>query len=268
MKRRTALVTGSTRGIGEAIARALAAEGCNIMLNGLGEPDEIERLRTEIEATAGVEVRYHGADLSRRPETEDLVRSTHDAFGSVDILVNNAVIRHYRSIPEFDPAEWDYAMALNVTAPFDLCRLTLPLMREKGWGRIISMSSVLGLAGRAGRADYVTAKTALIGLTHALAAETLGDPDITANAVCPGSVLTPFIRDRIARLAQEKGLSWDEMSVRYRHDLGQQADFITPERIASLVTFLCRDEARDITGAAIPVDGGLSGAWMQPLPAY
>lgn len=268
MKDRTALITGSTRGIGEAIARALAAEGCNIMLNGLGDPAEIERLRADIEAVSGATVRYHGADLAKRTEIEDLVRATRDAFGSVDILVNNAVIRHYRQIPEFDPAEWDYAMTVNVTAPFDLCRLTLPLMRERGWGRIVSMSSVLGLAGRAGRADYVTAKTALIGLTHAIAAETLEDPQITANAICPGSVLTPFIRARIEKLANEKDLSWEEMSVRYRHDLGQQADFITPERIASLAVFLCRDEARDITGTAIPVDGGLSGTWMQPLPAY
>lgn len=268
MKGKAALITGSTRGIGEAIARALAGEGCNIMLNGLGDADEIERLRADIAEGAGVDARYHGANLAERTEVEDLVRSTREAFGSVDILVNNAVIRHYRQIPDFDPAEWDYAMAVNVTAPFDLCRLVLPLMRERGWGRIISMSSVLGLAGRAGRADYVTAKTALIGLTHAVAAETLEDAQITANAICPGSVLTPFIRQRIETLAKEKGLSWDDMSVRYRHDLGQQADFITPERIAKLVAFLCRDEARDITGAAIPVDGGLSGTWMQPLPAY
>jgi len=263
LKGKTALVTGSVRGIGESTARALAEQGCNIMLNGLGEPDEIEAARSGIENDHGVTVKYHGADLANRDEVEDIVKSTQDAYGGLDILINNAVIRYYREITDFDPAEWDHALAVNLTAPFDLVRLALPGMRDAGWGRIVSMSSTLGLSGRTGRVDYITTKTALLGLTRSVAAETLKDPNITCNAICPGSVLTPFIRNRIQGIADERGIEWDEMSELYRSELGQHADFITPERIASTITYLCSEAARDITGIGIPIDGGLSSTWMQ-----
>jgi 3-hydroxybutyrate dehydrogenase len=198
LKGKTALITGSVIGIGNATARAFAAQGVNIMLNGLGEPDNIERVRAGMEAEYGVTVKYHGADLAQRDQTEDLAKSTQDQFGSLDILVNNAVIRYYDDIVDFDPKNWDHAMAVNVTAPFDLTRCALPGMRKKGWGRIVNMSSIMGLAARSGRADYITSKTAIIGITRATAAETLRDPNITCNAISPGSVLTDFINARLA----------------------------------------------------------------------
>jgi 3-hydroxybutyrate dehydrogenase len=232
------------------------------MLNGLGDPPEIENIMDSIARDCGVAVHFHSADLARREEVLSLFAETVQRFGGPHVLVNNAVTRHYADIPDLDPRDWDRALAVNLTAPFDLCRLTLPLMRAAGWGRIVNMSSVMGLAGRGGRADYVTTKTGLIGLTRAIAAETLHYPHITCNAICPGSVLTPFIRARIDRMAAERGLDWDEMSVLYRRELGQRGDFITPERIASLVAFLCSNDAVDITGAELPVDAGLSGTWM------
>lgn len=261
---RTALVTGSTTGIGLAIARALASRGFRIMLNGLGDTDEIEAIRAALATDYGVETRFHGADLAHREEVVALFEETAHNLGGPDVLVNNAVTRHYAEIPDLDPIDWDRAIAVNLTAPFDLCRLALPVMRVGGWGRIINMSSVMGLAGRSGRADYVTTKTGLIGLTRAVASETLRDPQITCNAICPGSVLTPFIRERIANIAAERGLSWDDMSIVYRKELGQQGGFIAPERIAALTAFLCEDDAVDITGTEIPVDAGLSGTWMEP----
>jgi 3-hydroxybutyrate dehydrogenase len=263
---RTALITGSTTGIGLATARALASRGFMIMLNGLGDADEIEEIRASLGRAHGVEVRFHGADLARRDEVVSLFEETAQSLGGPEIIVNNAVTRFYAEIPDLDPRDWDRAIAVNLTAPFDLCRLALPVMRATGWGRIVNMSSVMGLAGRSGRAEYVTTKTGLIGLTRAIAAETLRDPHITCNAICPGSVLTPFIRERISRMAAERSLTWDEMSVAYRKELGQQGDFIAPERIAALVAFLCGDDAVDITGIEIPVDAGLSGTWMEPPP--
>lgn len=262
---KTALVTGSVRGIGESVARALAAKGCNIMLNGLGEPDEVERTRASIAKDYGVRVVYHGADLAKRADIEDMMQAVEREFGGLNILINNAVIRYYKLIPDFDPDQWDHAMAVNVTAPFNLCRLALPMLRKAGWGRVINLSSTMGLAGRSGRVDYITSKHAMIGLTRAVAAETLRDPDITCNALCPGSVLTPFIRARIQGLADARGISWDEMAVQYRKDVGQDSDFITPERMAAIMVFLCSDDAKDISAVALSVDSGRAGTWMEPV---
>ena len=263
---RVALVTGSTTGIGLATAARLAAEGCDAVLTGLDPPEEGEALAVRLARETGRTVRHRRADLSLRAETEGLVAAVIDDFGRLDILVNNAVVRHYRALSDFEPSEWDRAMAVNVTAPFDLCRLALPAMRAGGWGRIVNVSSVLGLAGRSGRADYVTSKAAIAGLTRAVAAETLRDPAITCNAIHPGSVLTPFIWARIERLAEAEGLPFEAAAVRYRHDLGQHADFIAPERVAATIAFLCSDEAVDIHGVSLPIDGGLSATWMEPPP--
>ncbi len=257
LKGRTALVTGSVIGIGNATARALAAQGCNIMLNGLGEPEDIEKVR------AGMEAEYHGADLAQREQTEDLARTTEAEFGSLDILVNNAVIRYYDNIVDFDPKNWDHAMAVNVTAPFDLTRMALPGMKKRGWGRIVNMSSIMGLAGRSGRSDYITSKTAIIGITRATAAETLRDPNITCNAISPGSVLTDFIKARIQKMAEERQIGFEEMSKRYKRDIGQIADFIQPEQIADAILYFCRDESRHITGTVLPIDGGLVATWVE-----
>lgn len=263
LKGRTALITGAMGGIGLAIARALGAEGCHLVLNDLPETGDHESTCEKLAAELSVDVSYDPADLSDRAQVEQLASRAAGRSGAVDVLVNNAVKRHYHSLSEFPPEEWDYALRVNLTAPFDLCRLTLAAMRARGWGRIVNISSVLGLGGKSGRVDYVTTKTALLGLTRSVAAETLTDPQVTCNAICPGSVLTPFIRDRIQGLADERNLTWDEMAVRYRAELNQAADFISPEQIGAAVLFLCRDEAASINGAAVPVDGGLSGAFMQ-----
>lgn len=259
---RAALVTGSTRGIGEAIAKALAAGGCNVMLSGFGDPEAIERNRAAMAAETGAEVRYHGADLADADQVDALTRATDEAFGSVDILVNNAVIRYFHSIDGFDRADWNHALAVNVTAPFLLTQNVLPGMRRRGWGRIVNFSSVLGLAARSGRADYVTSKTAMLGLTRATAAETRDDPNITCNAICPGSVLTPNTEIKIGELAERDGLSFEEAKREYLRRRGQATGYIEPARVADLVAFLCREEASDITGAALPIDRGRSATWL------
>lgn len=261
-KKKAALVTGSTRGIGQAIARALAADGCNVMLNGFGEDDAIEKDRAAIAEEHGVEVRYNGADLGVEGEVDALTRATENAFGSVDILINNAVIRYFHDIENFDRKDWAHAMAVNVTAPFLLTQNVLPGMRQRRWGRIVNFSSVLGLAARSGRADYVTAKTAMLGITRATAAETRSEPNITCNAICPGSVLTPNTEMKISELAEEAGLSFEEAKGEYLRRRGQKTGYIEPERVADLVAFLCREEASDITGSAIPIDRGRSATWL------
>lgn len=264
VKGRTALVTGSTRGLGAATAEALAGAGCNIMLCGFGDPGEIERNRARLAETHSVAVGYDAADLGVLDQVEALFRAAEALAGGVDILVNNAVIRHFSTIDAFAPADWERAIAVNLNAPFHLTRLALPGMRQRGWGRIVNISSVLGLAARSGRADYVTTKTALIGLTRATAAETRDERNITCNAICPGSVLTPNTEIKIAELAEEEGLSPEAARREYLRRRSQPGDFIDPARIADMILYLCRDEARDMSGAAIPIDTGRSATWLEP----
>ncbi|MEL0114376.1 MAG: SDR family NAD(P)-dependent oxidoreductase, partial [Rickettsiales bacterium] len=191
MQGRNALVTGSTRGIGAAIAEALAAEGCNVMLNGFGDADAIEAALSRMAETHGVTVAYNGADLSNEGDVDALTQAAEKTLGGIDILVNNAVIRYFHGIDDFPREEWNHAMAVNVTAPFILTQNVLPGMRERKWGRIVNFSSVLGLAARSGRSDFVVSNHAMLGLTRATAAEVRDIEGITCNAICPGSVLTP-----------------------------------------------------------------------------
>jgi 3-hydroxybutyrate dehydrogenase len=265
LKGKNALVTGSTRGIGEAIARALAADGCNVMMNGFGDRNEIERKRASIADDTGAAVKFHGADLADEDQIDDLTQYAEDEFGSVDILVNNAVIRYFHSIDDFDRKNWRHALAVNVTAPFLLTQNMLPGMRARGWGRIVNFSSVLGLAARSGRADYITSKTAMLGLTRATAAETRGEKNITCNALCPGSVLTPNTEIKITELAEEKSISFEVAKDEYLRRRGQKTGYIEPARVAGLVAFLCQEAASDITGAAIPIDRGRSATWLEGL---
>lgn len=263
LKGKNALVTGSTRGLGEGTAKVLAAQGCNIMLNGFGEADEIETLRAEMESEHGVSVRHHDADLADAAQIDALVDETISAFGSVDILVNNAVIRYFHMIDDFDRDEWNHALAVNLTAPFILTQRVLPGMRSKEWGRIINISSVLGLSARSGRADYITTKTALIGLTRATAAETSDSTNITCNAINPGSVLTPNSEKFVNQLAEEKGISFDAAAKEYLLRRSQPGGFVLPERAGKLIAFLCQDSSFDISGTSIPIDHGRSGTWLQ-----
>jgi 3-hydroxybutyrate dehydrogenase len=251
---KTALITGSTAGLGLAIAEALATKGVNIVMTGLGDASEIERRRHVIESSSGSKVVSIPADLRDRVEIESLVSKSYDIFGSVDILVNNAVSRHVAAIEDFGPGEWDQDIAVNLTAAFDLIRLTIKGMKAAGWGRIINLSSNLGLFGAPNRASYVTTKTALIGLTRAVAAETAGT-DITCNAICPSALLGENADRLITQIEREKGVSRDAAMREFLANRKRNR-FVTT--VPALISFLCSEDGKDMTGAAIPVDLGSS----------
>jgi 3-hydroxybutyrate dehydrogenase len=254
LKGRIALVSGSTRGIGYATARSLAAEGCHVMLNGFGEAGDIEAKRAAIEAEFDVKASHHGADLQKLAEIEDLVATTERTLGPVDILVNNAVVRHFAPIEDFKPEDWHTALDVNLTAGFHLIRLTLRGMRERGFGRIVNMASTLGILAMPNRIDYVVTKTALMGLTRGVAIETQKDPDITVNAICPGAVRTPASEQRVAALAETKGVAVEEAQREFLSGRQPTERFIEPSQIGALIAFLCGESAREITGASIPID--------------
>lgn len=255
LKGKTALVTGSTSGIGLGIAQALAAEGCNIVLNGFGDAQEIEAERQGLERQAGVSVTHSGADMSKPAEITAMIAEAQAQFGSLDILVNNAGIQHVAPIETFPPDDWDRIIAINLTAVFHGIRAVLPGMREKGWGRIINTASVHGLVASVHKAAYVTAKHGVIGLTKVVALETAG-AGITCNAICPGWVLTPLVSKQIEAHAQEHGLTFEEAKVAIVEKKQPSKDFVTQEQIGQLVCFLCGDGADQITGAALNIDGG------------
>lgn len=257
LKGKAALITGSTGGIGFAIARALAAQGCDVMLNGFGEPDVIAARTAELEARFGVRAAHHGADLAQPEQVADLVGGTMKTFGSLDILVNNAVVRHFAPVDSFSIEDWNRAIAVNLSAPFHAIRLALPHMKKAGWGRIINLASVLGLFATPERADYVTTKTALIGLSRAVAVETLAF-DVTCNAICPGAVLTPASAGRIEALMRRDGLTLAQAQKAFVAARQPAGRFIDEESVAAMAVFLCGPHSRDVTGCALPVDAGFS----------
>jgi len=254
LKGRTALVTGSIGGIGYATASALAAQGCNIMLNGFADPAEIEAQRAGLEKAHGVKARYHGADLRRTGDIEALVAATERKLGPVDILVNNAVVRHFASVEDFKPEDWQTALDVNLSAPFHLIRLTLGGMKRRGWGRIVNLASALGFIAMPGRVDYVVTKTALMGLARAVAIETQQEPNITVNSVCPGAVRTPAAEKRVAALAESRGIDIETATREFLDGRQPSKRFIDPSQIGALIVFLCSEAAREITGASIPID--------------
>ncbi|WP_372623913.1 3-hydroxybutyrate dehydrogenase [Falsiroseomonas sp.] len=251
---RTALVTGSLDGIGFAIAGALAAQGARVMLNGFGEAGLIaERLATLREH--GVAAEYHGADLTKPADIVDLVAATERSLGPVDILVNNAVARHWDSIEDYPPEKWEQALAVNLTAPFHLMRLTMAGMKQRRYGRIINLASTYGLRGMARRADYCATKHGLVGLTRVAALEGL-DFNVTANALCPGAVDTPNTRRTLATRRAQSGASEEETMRAFMVGKQPSGRLVAPERVAALAVFLCGEAAADITGTPIAVDGG------------
>jgi 3-hydroxybutyrate dehydrogenase len=252
-----ALVTGSVAGLGFAIADRLAAEGCRIVLNGLASAADAEKARAELARARGVEVAFHGADLSNPDQIAGMMDYAAAKFGGVDVLVNNAVVRHFAPIEQFQVADWNSALAVNLSAAFHTIRLALPAMRGKGWGRIVNVASIYSFIGAVNRVDYVTTKTALLGMTRAVALEVAGT-DITCNAVCPGTLPTPAIESRIARIAEEKGVSAEEATRGYLADRQPGGRFISMETVAALVSFLCGPASREISGAALPVDSAWS----------
>jgi 3-hydroxybutyrate dehydrogenase len=254
-----ALITGSTQGLGYAMAERLAAEGSNIVLNGFGEPAEIEAKRRRLKSEHGVRAIHHGADLADPGQIAALVEAANNAFGSVDILINNAVIRSFAPIEQFKPADWDRALAVNLSAAFHTIRLTLAGMRERNFGRIINMASIYGQRATVNRVDYVTTKTALIGLTRAVALEAARQ-NITCNAICPGTSPSPNIEERLEATMEEEGLSRETAVGRFMASRQPSRRFVAMESVAALAAFLCGPAGADFTGAVIPIDGGWSAS--------
>jgi len=256
MKGRNAVVTGSTSGIGLAIARALAAQGCNVALNGFGDAAEIERLRAGIAEGSGVRVTYLDADLSRPDEARRLVAEAAEALGGpVGILVNNAGIQHVAALHEFPEDKWDLVLAVNLSAAFHTIKAALPGMMAARWGRIVNVASALGLVGAPHKPAYVASKHGLVGLTKAVAVE-VAELGITCNAVCPGMVMTPIIEGQVAGQAKATGLAPEEVvkTVFLQNQPTRRA--VTVEEIAGAVTYLCSAAAASTTGTSLSVDGG------------
>jgi 3-hydroxybutyrate dehydrogenase len=254
MKNKWALVTGAAAGLGLAVAESLASAGANIVLHDLIAPDESAgRLR----ARFGVEVIAFGADLSQRPAIEAMLADLLRRCGAIDILVNNAVVRHFAAVEHFPPDQWERALAVNVSAPFHLIRLALPAMKQRGWGRIINMASIYSTRAVEDRIDYVTTKTAVLGITRAVALET-ARTGITCNAVSPGTLPTPAIQSKIASIAARAGETVDSATERYLRERQPSGRFVGMEAVGALVVFLCTAAAQDITGTNLPIDGGWS----------
>jgi 3-hydroxybutyrate dehydrogenase len=254
-KGRTALVTGSTSGIGLGIARALAEAGCDIMLNGLGEASAIERERKRIAGDFGVRAAFNAADLAKPSMIEAMIEATTRELGQVDILVNNAGIQHTAPVESFPTDQWDLILAINLSANFHAIRAALPLMRQRGWGRIINLASTHGLVASVEKAAYVAAKHGVIGLTKAVALETARTA-ITCNAICPGWVLTPLVEKQIRDRASREKISVDQAKLELLAEKQPSQEFATPEQIGALTVFLCSEAAAQIRGVALPVDGG------------
>ncbi|WP_286786334.1 MULTISPECIES: 3-hydroxybutyrate dehydrogenase [Pseudomonas] len=247
---KTALVTGSTSGIGLGIALCLAKAGANLVLNGFGDS---EAALAEVRALGG-EVRHHPADMTRPEQIEAMIAYAEAEFGGIDILVNNAGIQHVAPVEAFPVERWDAIIAINLSSAFHTTRLALPGMRERNWGRIINIASAHGLAASAGKSAYVAAKHGIVGLSKSVALET-ATTGVTCNAICPGWVLTPLVQAQIDERAKVDG-----DVARARHDLLAEKqpslDFVTPEQLGELALFLCSDAAAQVRGAAWNMDGG------------
>ncbi|HLO76470.1 MAG TPA: 3-hydroxybutyrate dehydrogenase [Magnetospirillum sp.] len=252
---RTAVVTGSTSGIGLGIAHALAAQGAHMVLNGLGDFAEIEALRVQLQADYGVKVRYDGADLSDPAACAALIQRAEAELGAVDILVNNAGIQHVSPVELFPPERWDAVIAVNLSSAFHTIRTALPGMKARGWGRVINVASAHGLVASANKSAYVASKHGLLGLTKVVALENAETP-VTCNAVCPGWVLTPLVRRQIEARAASEGVSFDEARLELLGEKQPSRRFTTPEQIGDLAVFLCSPSADNMTGGSISIDGG------------
>lgn len=255
MSTKNALVTGSSSGIGLAIARRLAADGCNVMLNGLGDPAGIEAIRAEIAAATGATVLYSPADMSKPAEIRAMVADAIAAFGGLDIVVNNAGVQHVAAVAEFPEDKWDLLLAVNLSAAFHVIKAAVPGMQARGWGRIVNTASVLGLVAAPHKPAYVASKHGIIGLTKSVALE-VAPFGITCNAICPGTVHTPLIDRQIAQQAAVTGLPEDRVLQTVFLDRMPTGRLIAPEEIAATVAFLCSDGATSITGTTIAIDGG------------
>lgn len=248
---KTALVTGSTSGIGLGIAKSLARQGANIVLNGFGD---VETAQAEIEAL-GVQVLYHGADMSKPEEIEAMMAAAAARFGRVDVLVNNAGIQHVAPVEEFPLARWDSIIAINLSSAFHTTRLALPAMKAANWGRIINVASAHGLVASAQKAAYVAAKHGVVGLTKVVALET-ATTGVTCNAICPGWVLTPLVQKQLDDKATAQGISNEEATQQLLREKEPSLQFTTPEELGELAVFFCSPAGNNVRGVAWAMDGG------------
>jgi len=255
LKGKTAIVTGSTSGIGLGIATALAAEGCDIVINGFGDPAVIERSRAGLTEQYCVRAIYLAADMAKPAEIRALVNEAASRLGTVDILVNNAGIQHVAPIVEFPEERWDAVIAINLSAAFHASKAALPLMIAKQWGRIINIASAHGLVASGEKAAYVSAKHGLVGLTKVTAIES-AHQGITCKAICPGWVLTPLVQQQIEARAGAQGIPVEQARLDLVREKQPMLDYTTPEKIGALAVFLCGEPAATITGAALSIDGG------------
>ncbi|MBK6786528.1 MAG: 3-hydroxybutyrate dehydrogenase [Betaproteobacteria bacterium] len=257
LKNKTAIVTGSTSGIGLGIARSLGAAGAHLMLNGFGDAAQIEALRAGLAKEFGVKVGYSGADISKPEQIRAMVEQATKELGSVDILVNNAGIQHTAPVDEFPENRWDAVISINLSSNFHAIKAVLPQMKSRNWGRIVNIASVHGLVASKEKSAYVAAKHGVIGLTKTVALET-AQTGITCNAICPGWVLTPLVQKQIDDRATREGIAVEQAKSDLLAEKQPSGEFATPEQMGALCVFLCSDAAAQIRGAALPVDG----AWL------
>ncbi|MFN8722380.1 MAG: 3-hydroxybutyrate dehydrogenase [Rhodospirillales bacterium] len=255
LKGKSAIVTGSTSGIGLGIARAFAKEGADILLNGFGPQDDIEKIKADVRALSGAKVEFVGADVSKEDDCAGMVATATQAFGKVDILVNNAGIQFTAPVHAFPTEKWNAVVATNLSSVFYLSKAVLPQMLGRRWGRIINIASAHGMVASKEKAAYVAAKHGVLGLTKVTALDTAGT-GVTANAICPGWVLTPLVQKQVDALAERKGLSKEDAAVELLSEKMPSKQFVTPEQLGGLAVFLCTDAAAQMTGTALPMDGG------------
>jgi 3-hydroxybutyrate dehydrogenase len=255
MRGKAAIVTGSTSGIGLGVARALAAQGADILLNGFGERSSIEKLVSEMRTQYKIKVGHSAADMSKPAEIHAMVAQAAREFGAVDILVNNAGIQFTAPVEEFPPEKWDAVIAINLSAAFHAIRAALPHMKARDWGRIVNIASAHGLVASTQKVAYVAAKHGLLGMTKVVALETARS-GITCNAICPGWVLTPLVQKQIDERAAKEGIPVERAKLELLAEKQPSLEFATPEQIGAAVVFLCSEAAAQIRGVALPVDGG------------
>jgi 3-hydroxybutyrate dehydrogenase len=255
----TAVVTGSTSGIGQAMAIALAEQGVNVVLNGLGDAAKIETERAQIAARTGVAVRYHGADMTKPEQIADMVAYAHREFGRLDILVNNAGIQHVAPVEEFPVEKWDAIIAINLTSAFHATRAAIPLMKAQGRGRIVNLASAHGLVASPFKSAYVAAKHGIVGFTKSCALELARD-NVTVNAICPGYVKTPLVEAQIADQAKARGIPAERVVEDVILAVQPDKKFVEYDQLTGLLLYLVSDLGAACTGAAYPVDGGWTAA--------
>jgi 3-hydroxybutyrate dehydrogenase len=255
LKGKNAVVTGSTSGIGLGVARALAAEGCNVLFNGFGDKTEIDVLVKETQSKFGVKTDYSPADMSKPGDVADMVSQAERVFGGVDILVNNAGIQYVSNIEDFPDEKWDAILAINLSSAFHSIKAAMPGMKKRRFGRIINIASAHGLVASAQKAAYVAAKHGIVGLTKVVALE-VATQNITCNAICPGWVLTPLVQKQIDARAKEYGISIEESEKRLLGEKQPSLRFVKPEQIGAMTAFLCGDGGAAMTGEILSMDGG------------